>query len=193
MTPYIPREIHTAVAPALNTMPVVAITGMRQTGKTTFLQNDPLFKGYQYISLDDFAMLQTALSQPESLLSTADRLCIDEAQKAPDLLTAVKRVVDRDRTPGRFILSGSANFALLKSISESLAGRAIYFSLQPFSRRETKAGLNKVPFLVSLFAGDVEPATGAGTTISTAEILRGGMPVVRNLSVDAAALWFRGF
>lgn len=193
MTPYIAREIHAAVAPALKVMPVVVITGMRQTGKTTFLRNDPLFKGFRYVSLDDFATLQTALSQPEALLSTTDRLCIDEAQKAPDLLTAVKRVVDRDRTPGRFVLSGSANFTLLKGISESLAGRAIYFTLQPFSQRETNAALKKEPFLVKLFAGDVSLNSGEGKAISTDDILRGGMPSVRNLAADAAALWFRGF
>lgn len=193
MTPYISREIHTAVAPALAVMPVVVITGMRQTGKTTFLQNDPLFKGYRYVSLDDFATLQTALLQPEALLSTADRLCIDEAQKAPELLTAVKRAVDRDRTPGRFVLSGSANFTLLKGISESLAGRAVYFVLQPFSQREANAALKKKPFLVKLFAGDEPHNGGEGKAISTHDILRGGMPSVRNFSADAAALWFRGF
>jgi hypothetical protein len=193
MTPYIPREIHTAVAPALSTMPIVVITGMRQTGKTTFLQNDPLFKKYQYVSLDDFATLQTAQSQPGSLLAAAERLCIDEAQKAPDLLTAVKRAVDRDRTPGRFVLSGSANFALLKGISESLAGRAIYFVLQPLSCREMKSALNKEPFLVRALGGDIDLSGNATAALRAAEILRGGMPAVRSLSPEAAAVWFRGF
>src|SRR3972149_5563732 len=116
-------------------MPVVVVTGMRQTGKTTFLQHDPLFKGFRYVSLDDFAVLQTAISDPAALLSPSQPVCIDEAQKAPELLTAVKREVDRDRRPGMIVLSGSSNFALLKGVSESLAGRAAYFTLQPFSRR----------------------------------------------------------
>ncbi len=193
MTPYISREIRAAVAPALKTMPVVVITGMRQTGKTTFLQNDPLLKNYRYVSLDDFASLQAALSEPESLLSSGGHLCIDEAQKAPDLLIAIKRAVDRDRTPGRFVLSGSANFALLKGISESLAGRAIYFAMHPFSRREMHLALSKEPFLVRLLAGHSDPSSNTAKPISGEEILRGGMPAVRDLSADAAAVWFRGF
>jgi len=193
MTTYIPRELHRVVKSALDTMPVVVITGMRQTGKTTFLQNDPLFKEYRYVSLDDFASLQTALAQPAELVSSADRICIDEVQKAPELLSEVKRDVDRNRKPGRIMLSGSANFSLLKGISESLAGRAVYLTLQPFSRRELNAGTQKNPFLVDLLTGKTEAPLPDGVRIEPHEILRGGMPPVKDFSEDAASLWFRGF
>ncbi len=193
MTPYISREIHSAVLSALKVMPVVVITGMRQTGKTTFVKNDPLFKGYRYITLDDFATLQTALSQPESLLQMDDRLCIDEAQKAPVLLTALKRAVDHDRRPGRFVLSGSANFALLRGISESLAGRAVYLTLQPFSLRETHQEITREPFLVNVFTDEIKSTDESAQALGVTDILRGGMPAVRNLRPDAAAVWFRGF
>lgn len=108
MTGYIRREIYRSVAQALKSLPVVVITGMRQTGKTTFLCNDPLFKKYRYFSLDDFANLQTALSDQEALLSSDAPICIDEVQKAPNLMVEVKRLVDRHRRPGMFVLSGSA-------------------------------------------------------------------------------------
>jgi predicted AAA+ superfamily ATPase len=193
MTGYLQREIRVAAAQAIKSMPVVVITGMRQTGKTTFLQNDPLFKNHRYVSLDEFATLQTALSQPEALIDSEDRLCIDEAQKAPALLTAVKRAVDRRRTPGRFILSGSANFALLKGMSESLAGRAVYLNLQPFSRRETDGRIQEMPFLVKLLTEQDGPHVSRGDAVATADILRGGMPPVHRVSPADAAVWFRGF
>ncbi len=193
MTSYIQRETRSVVGRALKAMPVVIITGMRQTGKTTFLQNDPLFKNFRYLSLDDFATLQTALSQPESLLESGDRLCIDEAQKAPELLNAVKKAVDRNRTAGRFVLSGSANFALLKGMSESLAGRAIYITLQPFSRREIHGAIQQEPFLIKVLTGKNVPSISRGTSVGTADILRGGMPSVSFMSAADAAVWFRGF
>ncbi|MEM8961236.1 MAG: ATP-binding protein, partial [Acidobacteriota bacterium] len=81
-------------------------------------------------------ILDRARREPDALVRSADRLTLDEVQRAPDLLLAVKRAVDEDRRPGRFLLTGSANFLLLESISESLAGRAVYLTLWPLTRRE---------------------------------------------------------
>ena len=106
-------------------MPVVVVTGMRQAGKSTMLLNQPGLKDRRYISLDDFAQLEAAGKNPESLLGKGDAVTIDEAQRCPELLMAVKRSVDLQRIPGCFLLSGSANFSLLKGVSESLAGRAV--------------------------------------------------------------------
>lgn len=77
MTEYFQRELAFVATQAMKTMPVVVITGMRQTGKTTFLQNDGLFKDYRYVSLDDFPTLQTALHEPEELLTFEKGICID--------------------------------------------------------------------------------------------------------------------
>jgi predicted AAA+ superfamily ATPase len=193
MTRYLPREIRRLVAQTMNSMPVIVITGMRQTGKTTFLQNDPLFKDYHYLSLDDFATLQTALSQPEALLAEGEKLCIDEAQKAPELLTAIKKAVDKKRKAGRFVLSGSANFSLLKGISESLAGRAVYLTMHPFSRREMNAVRNGEPFIVRLLEGKRAPVIERGEPVRPADVLRGGMPAVAFQGLGDAAVWFQGF
>jgi len=136
MTIYRPRELSSLLIKALENMPVVVVTGMRQAGKSTMFLNHPGLKERRYISLDDFAQLEAARKNPESLLGKGEAITIDEAQRCPELLIAVKQAVDLERIPGRFLLSGSANFSLLKEVSESLAGRAVYLQLHPFTRRE---------------------------------------------------------
>jgi len=129
-------------------MPVVAITGMRQTGKSTFLREQPELKGRKYISHDDFAYPAAAKENPDQFVATDEPLIIDEAQRCPELFVAIRRAVDLDRVPGRFILSGSANFLLVKNISESLAGRTVYFYLHPLRRRERQGSTLGPPSLV---------------------------------------------
>src|SRR5437016_1364413 len=128
MTDYLPREITGRVLQALRRMPVVVLSGLRQAGKSTMLQSEAaLAAGRTYRTLDDFATLAEARSNPESLL--VDSAILDEVQRCPGLLLAIKQSVDARRRPGRYILSGSANLALLEGVSETLAGRAVYFSL----------------------------------------------------------------
>src|SRR5262245_44195475 len=126
MTEYREREISSLVQEALGALPVVVITGLRQAGKTTFLRQDASLKGRRYLTLDDFATFEAARRDPRALIAGDEPLTIDEVQRCPDLLLAVKSEVDRKRAPGRFLLSGSANLALLEGVSESLAGRALY-------------------------------------------------------------------
>jgi uncharacterized protein len=78
------------------------------------------------LTLDDVDTRAQALSDPEGLVARADRMSIDEVQRAPDLLIAIKRAVDLDRRPGRFVLTGAANLLAIKQVQESLAGRASY-------------------------------------------------------------------
>ena len=116
-------------------MPVVAVTGARQTGKSTLVRN--LLPGDRpYFSLDDLDVREQAERTPDDLVRRAERLVLDEVQRVPDLLLAIKRAVDEDRRPGRFVLTGSANLLLMRRISESLAGRAAYLALWPLTRRE---------------------------------------------------------
>ena len=133
---YRERDIAAAVIEALREMPVVVVTGMRQTGKSTFLQNQPELKGRRYVTFDDFAHIEAAKADPDSFVNTDEPLTIDEAQKCPEVLISIKKRVDKKRHPGQFLLSGSSNFALLKGISDSLAGRAVYFTLDAMSLRE---------------------------------------------------------
>lgn len=192
MTGYLPREITTLVDEALHALPVVVLTGLRQAGKTTFLQQDQRFRGRRYLTLDDFATLEAARQSPEALISGDEPITIDEVQRSPDLLLAVKKEVDRRRSPGRFLLSGSANLALLDKVSDSLAGRALYLTLHPFSRRERTGLTGEPPFLIRFLEDLSLPSVRAAEPISEDEILDGGLPPVA-LGSLSRELWFLGY
>ena len=192
MTAYYQRELSSLVRRALKTFPVVVITGLRQAGKTTFLQEDVAFEGRRYVTLDDFAALEAARLDPESLIRGQEPVTIDEVQRCPQLLVAIKRAVDQRRTPGRFVLSGSANLSLLKGVGESLAGRAISLPLQPFTRRERR-GATQAPFLVSFLKELQLPPAPSLSVLTDREVLYGGMPsVVVGEDIDRD-LWLLGY
>ncbi len=174
---YLQRELSALARRALKTFPIVVVTGLRQAGKTTFLQRDSAFRGRRYVTLDDFAALEAARLDPESLVRGQEPVTIDEVQRCPELLVAIKRAVDERRTPGRFVLSGSANLSLLKGVSESLAGRAISLTLGPFSRRE-RLGDTQEPFLVSFLKESRLPPSASSSALTDREVLHGGMPAI---------------
>jgi len=193
MTAYWERDIGLKVIEALKDMPVVVITGMRQTGKTTFLQKQPGLDHRHYVTFDDFSQLEAAKLDPDRFVNSHEPLTIDEAHKCPEILVAIKRAVDRKRIPGQFLLSGSANFAVLKGISESLAGRSVYFTLHPFSRREVAQQTGKKPFIQEFFETQEVPKTECLQPIKPEEILMGGMPSVALHQVKNCSLWFKGY
>jgi predicted AAA+ superfamily ATPase len=180
------------VRDALAEMPVVVVTGLRQSGKSTFLQRETGLTDRRYTSLDDFAQLAAARGDPDAFVRTDAPLTIDEAQRCPELLIAIKREVDRHRRPGRFLLSGSANFALLRGIGETLAGRALYLILHPFSRRELTGRLDAAPIIRRLFDAGAPPRVQT-QPIRRENILGGGLPPVCLRLVRRAELWFKGY
>jgi predicted AAA+ superfamily ATPase len=190
---YIERDIGCVIGNALGKMPVVVLTGMRQSGKTTFLQNHKEFRQRKYITFDDFAYLEAAKAAPEALLDTEGPIIIDEAQKCPEILAVIKRDVDEKRQPGRFLLSGSANFAFLRGISESLAGRSIYFTLHPMSLRETSGNISSAPFVYEFFKSGEIPGGTEPRPITEQDIFVGGMPSVCLKEVKDRELWFKGY
>ena len=99
MTDYYARDIDDAVNTALENMPVVVVTGMRQTGKTTFLCSQPDLVDRVYVSFDDFAELEAAKSDPDGFVSRSQPLTIDEAQKCPEIFPAIKKAVDKKGLP----------------------------------------------------------------------------------------------
>ena len=118
-------------------MPAVVVTGARQTGKSTLAQE--LTPGSRrFFTLDDLDVLDAARRDPEALVGGSQPVTIDEVQREPDLLHAVKLAIDRQRQPGQFLLTGSANLLLMRQVSESLAGRASYLTLWPMTRREQR-------------------------------------------------------
>jgi uncharacterized protein len=133
----LPRLVSSALADRLRVMPAVVVTGARQTGKSTLAEQ--LVPGVRrYATLDDLDTLDVARRDPEVLVGGHGALTVDEVQREPELLRAVKRAIDRDRKPGRFLLTGSANLLLMRQVSESLAGRASYLTLWPMTRREQR-------------------------------------------------------
>lgn len=193
MTAYQQRELAPLVQEALGSLPVVVVTGLRQAGKTTFLLQDEAFRCRRYLTLDDLATLEAARRDPEALVSGDDPITIDEVQRSPDLLLAIKRQVDRRRIPGRFLLSGSANLSLLEGVSDSLAGRALYLTLHPFSHRERTGRLSQPPFLTQFLEKPTLPSAAEAEPIRDDDILDGGLPPVALGDAASRELWFLGY
>ena len=197
---YRPRALAPIVEEALDTHPVVVVSGSRQTGKTTLVQNLPTSSQRRFETLDDLETLELARKRPEDLLARAQRLTIDEVQRVPELLLAIKRDVDKRRKRGRFLLTGSANLLLMREVADSLSGRAVYLLLSPFTGGE-KRGEGSVPpwdtVLSCESAGEVlERFTDQqpSKTDWRREILRGGMPrAVLSRSAREREAWLDGF
>ena len=131
----ITRDIAKQVIECANQLPVVTITGPRQSGKTTLCKQ--LFAEHPYVSLEDPGIRQFALDDPKDFLrSYPNGAILDEVQRAPDLLSYLQGIVDADAAPGRWILTGSQNLSLLSHVNQSLAGRTGIFHLLPLSRSE---------------------------------------------------------
>lgn len=135
--------------------PVVVVTGPRQVGKSTLLHHAKSVYQWRYHSLDELDVQEQAQRDPTALWAGVDYVVIDEAQRVPALLLAVKRAVDQDRNR-RFVLSGSANMLLMQKVSESLAGRAVYLVLRPLTLGEWE-GKNTPNILSTLLAGELPP------------------------------------
>ncbi|HOP48966.1 MAG TPA: AAA family ATPase, partial [Desulfobacteraceae bacterium] len=107
------RDMTSTMSRRLQVMPAVVVTGARQTGKSTLVKMLTLEKR-SYFSLDDLDIFELAKQSPEALVEGAAKVTLDEVQREPDLLLAVKRAIDSDRQPGRFLLTGSANLLLMQ-------------------------------------------------------------------------------
>ncbi len=169
---------------------VIVLTGARQVGKSTLLLNSEPFRNWRYLSMDDFDVQAQARRKPEALWAGTTQVILDEVQKAPDMLVAVKRAVDQNPGTYHFVLSGSANLLLMKQVSESLAGRAVYFILDPMALGE----INQTPrpeLLTRLLAGDFPDEGGLDQAPPdpTELLMRGLMPPL--LSLDSPQSWTR--
>ena len=180
-------------------MPAVVVTGARQTGKSTLAQE--LTPGNRrFLSLDDLDVLDLARRDPDALLGGSQPVTLDEVQREPGLLNAVKNAIDRERQPGKFLLTGSANLLLMRQVSESLAGRASYLTLWPMTRRE-QMGLGRGGIWEELLGArhgdwlDLLAAQPDKREDWRELALRGGFPSPA-LQLDTAhdrAVWFDGY
>jgi len=209
--PTLPRAVSGTLDSMMRVMPAVVVAGARQTGKSTIaraLDRSPQGDGSaqaagdsrRYLSLDDLDVLDLARRDPDALVRGSQPVTLDEVQREPDLLSAVKREIDRERRPGRFLLTGSANLLLMRRVSESLAGRASYLTLWPMTRRE-QLGLGRCGIWENLVKSpdqdwlDVVTEHSADPEDWRALARRGGFPVPA-VHLDTAAeraIWFDGY
>jgi len=190
------RALQPTLEAALADTPVVLLHGARQVGKTT-LAKSVAARGSRYLTLDDGPVLAAATTDPDAFIAGLDGpVVIDEVQRAPDLFRAIKSHVDRDRTPGRFLLTGSANVLLLPRASESLAGRMEIVTLWPLSQGEL--GGRRERFIDALF----ESSKGGSPKLRTGEhrgniverIVRGGFPeAASRVDEDRRRAWFEAY
>lgn len=198
-TKTLPRHVQRALTERLRVMPAVVVTGARQTGKSTLVQ--VLTPGERrFVSLDDLDAADLARRDPEALVGGSTPVTLDEVQREPDLLSAVKRAIDRRRRAGQFLLTGSANLLLMRRVSESLAGRASYLTLWPMTRRE-QAGMGRCGKWEALLATD----ESRWPDLLRAEdddpedwpplARRGGFPVpaIHMKTQAERAVWFEGY
>jgi len=169
-----PRLIKARVVESMADTPVVLLAGPRQAGKTTLVRQ-LADQDMRYITLDDELTLFAAREDPVGMVRSLDRAVIDEIQRVPQLLLAIKKSVDEDRRPGRFLLTGSANLMVMPTVADSLAGRMETLTLLPLSQSELhgtsenwldRAFAGQLPMVAtSLIGGDLVDA-----------VLRGGYP-----------------
>jgi predicted AAA+ superfamily ATPase len=135
---FIPRSIIDSILHVKNKYPVLAVTGPRQSGKTTLLRQR--FPDYVYVSLENADIRERAMNDPNAFLKKySDKVILDEVQRVPQLLSYIQTKTDQDNIMGQYILSGSQNFLFLETITQSLAGRVALFKLLPFTFSELAA------------------------------------------------------
>ncbi|CAN7640107.1 ATP-binding protein [Acidovorax sp. LjRoot129] len=207
------RHLTGWVSLSLMDTPVVMVNGPRQCGKTTLVKQfaqgmastvpeapeQVPSEGMPYLTLDDPALLDAARNDPVGLIKQLDRAIIDEVQRAPQLLLALKQSVDQDRRPGRFLLTGSANLMALPQIADSLSGRVEIHTLLPLSQSELqgrasdflqRAQEQNWPLTNSEW---VTPAVN-GESDTVLNALAGGYPEMRaRLSAARRTAWARSY
>lgn len=188
---YKKRRIAPKLRNAIKNFPVAVVTGARQVGKSTMLKHE--FSDFVYLTMDDYDVMERAKIDPLSLWRDKDHIIIDEAQKAPNIFNAIKLTVDTDRKK-RFILSGSSNLLLMQKITESLAGRAVYFDLLPITYGEAQGILTPENFLRLWDADFIEKERSVKKLSPEPFMLKGFMPSMLTIKSHAdVLLWLEGY
>jgi hypothetical protein len=169
---WIERDWSRALRALSRAFPAVLVTGPRQVGKTALLQHE--FPGERYVTFDDPAVARYAETEPAAFLAELEEpVLLDEVQYVPGLFRHLKRRIDADRRPGRFLMTGSQTFALMQNVSESLAGRCAVLEMTSLSFAEARRALPEL--------GDLE------------FVVRGGFPELYAGRVERAGDWYAAY
>jgi predicted AAA+ superfamily ATPase len=186
------RTAKAIIDEALRTFPCVLISGARQVGKSTLALNLDM----NYVVFDDLTQREAALNDPVGYIQNLSKpICIDEIQKVPQVLEAIKLYIDKHRINGNFLLTGSANILDMKKTKESLAGRIIEIKLWPLSQKEInhKPNDNIIDMLFTKDIKDLKPPKISNDKMYQA-IIDGGYPEIQKIKSDRAkALWFSSY
>ena len=191
---FLPRLVGPRVSEALEDEPVVLLHGPRQAGKTTLVQRCGDHDERTYITFDDDALREAAAADPIGFVrSLPERVTLDEIQRVPELFTAIKAAVDGNRTPGRFLLTGSANVFAVPRLADSLAGRMSVLRLYPLAQVEIE---RTVPtFIDQAFSNAFSTRTGTNAPDDLATRIVGGgyPPAVARTDPRRRARWYRDY
>ena len=190
----IPRHATTRLRVALKDTRVVVLVGPRQSGKSTLASKIATEIGMRYLSLDDHDTLANANEDPRGFFKDLNRAVIDEIQRQPNLILALKRSVDTDTRPGRFILTGSVDLFRTMVTPDSLAGRIEIIELLPFSQTEIE-NTSPTNFLEKAFASKFESYREVGYTEDIIErVIRGGYPeALRKPDIRRQRNWMKSY
>lgn len=192
---YIPRHITSEILDALATSPAVLLNGARQTGKSTLVQSIAKQSSFEYVTLDDFTTLNAVSRDPIGYLTAHKKpIIIDEVQRVPQLFLAIKQLVDKNRQPGQFLLTGSANIFMLPKLSESLAGRMEIITLWPFSCDELIQ--KKATFIDHLFSDQFSLIQDHDLSRQPLikKMITGGYPEIQKLNTERRRIaWFNSY
>lgn len=189
---YIPRLITNRLIKLLEHFPSIVVVGARQVGKSTLIKH--LFPQYSYVLFDPYIDVENARKDPDLFLNNRPTpLILDEVQYAPELISAIKRRIDQDRTPGQYILTGSQQWGVMKHMSESLTGRTVIIQLEPFALTEIANNRPEEPWLEQWLTTSMQLHQGINAINPTLlelpkqtyeQLWRGFLPEAQTLPLD---------
>ena len=189
------RHVESRLREAIEDSPVVLIQGPRQCGKTTLARMVGRTEGYHYISLDEEDVRAAAEADITGFVKNLPkRVILDEVQKVPEIFSSIKLAVDRDRSPGRFILTGSVSVLHVRGITDSLAGRMDIIRLHPFSQGEIEG--NTPGFPEALFSSEFDiwqDGKNLSEMVLMDKLAAGGYPVALQRSAERRGDWYRRY
>jgi hypothetical protein len=194
-TPALFRLAEASLQASLADTPVVLLQGPRQCGKTTLARSVAEPAGFGYLSFDDDNLVRAARADPLGFVTDLPpRMVLDEVQRVPEIFTTLKLVVDRDRQPGRFLLTGSAGVLLLPKLADSLAGRIEVIRLHPMAQVELRQRVQTADFLQRLFRAEFDRVSTTRMGLALADlVVAGGFPAALMRQPPRRRAWYQAY